>query len=161
MMRSKTAIAAGLLGLLLTGSARAATNSAQVQVSVRVVPNCRITVTDLSFGSYDPLVEHASRNLDGTALVRVTCTKNERASVLMEERGGPLRTLRSGSNELAYGIYSDSSRTSVWGTGGNAVQLSFEDGSDPRELTVYGRIPPGQVVPAGMYLDSVTATVDF
>ena len=160
-MRIKAAIAAGLLGLLLTGSARAETSSAQMQVSVRVVPNCRITVTDLSFGSYDPLVEHAARNLDGTALVRVACTKNERASILMEERGAPVRMLRSGSNELAYGIYSDSARTSLWGTGGNAVQLTFEEGSDPRELTVYGRIPPGQVVPAGMYIDSVTATVDF
>jgi spore coat protein U-like protein len=160
-MRTRTAIAAALAALLLTGPASAASNSAQMQVSVRVVPNCRITVTDLSFGSYDPLVEHASQHLDGTAQVRVACTKNERATILMDERGTPARSLRSGSYELNYDIFSDSARTQPWRSGSQGVQLTFEKGSDPHELTVFGRIPRGQVVPAGTYLDSVTATVDF
>ena len=152
---------AGLLALFLAADAGAATDSAVMQVSVSVVPNCRIAVTDMAFGAYDPLVQHATTNLDGTAQVRVVCTKNERASILMEENGSPVRSLRSGEHLLAYGIFSDSARTQVWGTGANAVQVSFEQGSTPQELTVFGRIAGGQVVPAGSYVDAVTATVDF
>lgn len=153
-------ITAGLLALLLARPADAA-NSAVMQVTVRVVPNCRIAVTDLAFGSYDPLVEHAARSLDGTAQVRVICTKNERVTILMEESGSPERSLRSGQHVLSYGIFSDPARTEFWGSGANAVQVSFESGSSPQELIVFGRIPAGQVVPAGSYVDSVTATVDF
>ena len=160
-MRRTTVIAAGLLALLLAAPVHAESNSALMQVSVRVVPNCRIAVTDLSFGSYDPLIEHAARNLDGTAQVRVVCTKNERAAILMEEPGSPQRTLRAGGHQLAYALFSDPARTQVWGAGGNAVQLTFDTGSVARELTVFGRIPSGQVVPSGTYFDSVTATVDF
>ena len=156
-----TVIAVGLLALLIAAPVHAETNSAVMQVSVRVVPNCRIAVTDLAFGAYDPLIEHAARNLDGTAQVRVVCTKNERATILMEELATPRRTLRSGGNELTYALFSDPARTQVWGTGGNALQLTFANGSAPSEFTVFGRIPSGQVVPSGTYFDSVTATVDF
>lgn len=160
-MRLRTTIAVSLLALLMSGDAHAATDSARMQVTVRVVPNCRIAVTDLAFGAYDPLVEHSSQNLDGTAAVTVVCTRNERATILMEGSEAAMRALRAGEYSLSYGIFSDSARTQIWGTGANAVQVSFDDTSGPRELTVYGRIPPGQVVPAGIYYDSVTATVDF
>ena len=160
-MRARILTTAAMLVLLMAAAAGAATSSANIEVTVRVVPNCRIAVTNLAFGDYDPLVEHAARNLDGTALVRVTCSKNERASIVMEENESLPRMLRAGSEELAYAIFSDPSRTRMWGTGGNAVQVSFEETTAPQELTVYGRIPGGQVVPAGWYSDSVTATVDF
>ena len=150
-----------LLAAILSSAAMAETNTARMEVSVRVVPNCRIAVTDLAFGAYDPLVDHAAQGLDGSALVRVVCTRNERATILMEEQASSRRTLRSGSHELAYSIYTDADRTRTWGTGLSAVQVSFPDGLAPKELTVYGRIPGGQVVPAGWYYDSVIATVDF
>ena len=149
------------LALLTAVAGEAASDSAQMNVTVRVVPNCRIAVTDLAFGAYDPLVQHSTENLDGTAQVRVVCTKNERATIVMEENGSPVRVLSNGSSQLSYGIYSDSARTHVWGGSGSGVQVTFEGGSQPQELTVYGRIPSGQVVPAGPYADAVTATVEF
>jgi spore coat protein U-like protein len=160
-MRLARSIVAALAGLLLATAASGETNSALMQVSVEVVPNCRIAVTDLAFGDYDPLERHASTNLDGTARVRVVCTKNERATILMEQNGSEQRALRHGQSLLAYGIFSDPARTKIWGGGASGVQVSFEHGSAPQELTVFGRIPAGQVVPAGYYIDSVTATVDF
>ena len=161
-MRIWIVLMAGLLALLTAVAGEAATASAQLNVTVRVVPNCRIAVTDLAFGAYDPLVQHSTQNLDGTALVRVVCTKNERATILMEdEHGSNARALSFAGNALTYGIFSDSARTSVWGGRGNGVQVTFDGGSSPQELTVYGRIPAGQVVPAGPYSDAVTATVDF
>ena len=149
------------LTLLTAVVGEAASDSAQMNVTVRVVPNCRITVTDLAFGAYDPLVQHSTENLDGTAQLRVVCTKNERATIVMEENGAPARVLTNGGSQLTYGIFSDSARTRIWGGAGSGVEVSFEGGSQPQELTVYGRIPAGQVVPAGPYADAVTATVEF
>lgn len=160
-MRIRTGLIGSLLALLVAVAGEAATRSARMNVTVTVVPNCRIAVTDLAFGEYDPLVVHASQGLDGTALVRVVCTRNERATILMEENGSPVRVLTDGNHRISYGIFADPARTQAWGIAGNAVQVNFDDGSIPRELTVYGRIPAGQVVPAGPYSDAVTATVDF
>jgi spore coat protein U-like protein len=160
-MRIRIAMMSSLLALLTAVAGEAATESARMNVTARVVPNCRITVTDLAFGAYDPLVEHANQSLDGTAVVRVVCTKNERAAILMEDNGSPARALSFGTYALTYGLFSDSARTKIWGGPATDVQVSFEDGSIPQELTVFGRIPGGQVVPAGPYADAVTATVDF
>jgi spore coat protein U-like protein len=160
-MRIGIIMTASLLALLTAVAGEAATESARMNVTVRVVPNCRIAVTDLAFGAYDPLVTHSSQNLDGTALVRVMCTKNERATVLMEEEGSSPRSLKFGSYSLDYGIFTDSARTRIWGGAGSGMEIVFDGGSSPQELTVYGRIPAGQVVPAGSYADAVTATVDF
>ncbi|HEU4522323.1 MAG TPA: spore coat U domain-containing protein, partial [Thermoanaerobaculia bacterium] len=137
-MRNLILLTAASLSLLIASAASGATDSALMQVTVRVVPHCRIAVTDLAFGAYDPLVEHAGSNLDGTAEVRVVCTRNERATILMEERGSPNRTLRSGQHLLTYGIFTDAARTQVWGSGGNAVQVIFDE-ANSQELTVFGR----------------------
>lgn len=163
MRRRITTLAAATMFLLLLSAqiANAATTSAQIQVSVQVIANCRIVVTDLAFGAYDPLVEHSTAALDGSANVQVLCTKNLRATVLMDDNSGVAsRFMRSGSDSLPYAIFSDASRTKVWGTGANAIQITGT-GTSPQELTVFGRIPAGQVVPAGWYTDAVTATVDF
>ena len=41
------------------------------------------------------------------------------------------------------------------------LQYVSEGIHKPQQLTVYGRIPPGQEVASGVYTDVVTATVDF
>jgi spore coat protein U-like protein len=159
-MRKMTVIAGMLMALLATRPALAASDSAQIQVSVQVVPNCRILVTELAFGSYDPLLQHATQPLDGTADLTVLCTKQLRASVLFNNTGTNARTMRSVDGTLTYSLFSDASRTKNWGTGSDAVQV-IGTGSTPNRLTVYGRVPGSQIVAAGWYTDAVTATVDF
>jgi spore coat protein U-like protein len=161
MRRRITTLAAAAMFLLLSARiANAASTSAQIQVSVQVIANCRIVVSDLAFGAYDPLVQHSTQPLDGTANVQVLCTKNLRANVLMDDSGNASRDMHSGSDLLSYAIFSDGARSKTWGTGANAIQITGT-GNSPQELTVFGRIPGGQVVPAGWYTDAVTATVDF
>ena len=158
-MRKLIVIAGLLAALLATRPAAAASESVQLQVSVQVVPNCRILVTDLAFGAYDPLMQHAAQPLDGTADMSVLCTKALRASVLFNN-GSNARSMRSVDGSLSYALFSDASRTKTWGMGADAVQV-IGTGSTPNRLTVYGRVPGAQVVPAGWYTDAVTATVDF
>jgi spore coat protein U-like protein len=68
--------------------------------------------------------------------------------------------MASGSQNLSYELYRDASRSSRWERG-NVLALRAEGVFTPTAFAVYGRIPAGQVVPAGAYSDTVTATVDF
>lgn len=141
--------------------------SGTMEVSAVVVPNCRFTLTTLHFGSYDPLGAHQATDLDATATVILSCTRNSQATITMDQGRNPvagteMRGLAQREQVLRYQLFRDSSRTEVWSTGANALRFQADGGNGPRyELTVYGRIPANQEVASGMYTDVVTATVDF
>lgn len=131
--------------------------------------SCTVTATGVSFGSYDPLsqVDNGS-----TGTIRVFCT-------LILALGGSFtidlstgasgsysqRTLTKGASTLAYNLFSDSAYGQVWGNGtGGSTQVSQTFTSlliVDRTLTVYGRIPAGQNVPAGAYADTIIVTVTY
>ena len=143
--------------------ATAETKFTTLLVQSSVAPNCRVAVSDLSFAAYDPLVIHASSGLDASAILTVTCTKGISVNVLVNDgshESAGIRRMASGSQNLSYELYRDASRSSRWERG-NALALRAEGVFTPTRLGVYGRIPAGQVVPAGSYSDTVTATVDF
>jgi spore coat protein U-like protein len=144
-------------------SARAENRFTTLLVRSSVTSNCRIAVSDLSFAAYDPLLVHASSGLDATAILTVTCTKGITVNVLVDDgshEAAGVRRMASGSQNLSYELFRDASRSSRWERG-NAFALRAEGVFTPTALGVYGRIPAGQVVPAGAYSDTVTATVDF
>lgn len=141
--------------------------TAKMDVTALVVSNCRMTLTPLSFGTYDPLGANATQELDATATLSLTCTRDSIATIAidrgMNPTGGNLtRRLASGNQRLDYEIYRDAARTETWSAGTNAVRYVSASGiSSINELIVYGRIPSGQDVASGNYNDVVTATVDF
>ena len=140
--------------------AGAGTDTATFTVSARVQNSCTVVGGALDFGTYDAGQPDA---LDGTGTIRLeNCT----GTVTIELDGGGSgdvnnRTMRagSGSGRLRYQLYSDPSRTRVWGTGTDAHQVMVL--VDSLEVTVYGRIPGGQKVPPGTYTDTVNVTVNF
>jgi spore coat protein U-like protein len=145
-------------------SAQDRTTSAPMPVSAVVSPNCRVTLTPLSFGAYDPLGVNSGNSLDATTRMLLLCTRGSRATINLDrgKNGAGDRRLSSGDARLAYEIFQDPSRTRVWGNGAEAYSLEVTaNGLVPREVTVFGRIPPGQAVPSGIYSDVITATVDF
>jgi spore coat protein U-like protein len=149
------------------GRVTAAQVSGTMEVSAVVVPNCRFTLTPLHFGSYDPLGAHQTTDLDATATVVLSCTRNAQAAITMDQGQNPvagtgLRALAQREQLLRYQIFRDPTRTEVWSTGANALRFQADGNNGPRyEFTVYGRIPAAQEVASGMYTDVVTATVDF
>jgi spore coat protein U-like protein len=147
--------------------ARGQNLTAEFEVRATVVPNCRLIVSPLDFGDYDPLVLHASSALDTETEIRLTCTRNSSATISLDHgrfataRSGP-RLMSDGAQQLAYQLFQDPSRASVWGEGDDAMAVFGSSSiSDPHTLTIYGRIPPGQEVLSGSYSDVVTAIVDF
>jgi spore coat protein U-like protein len=153
-----------LAALVVSTTLHAASNTARLDVSADVAPNCRIAISNMAFGAYDPLLQHATQQLDAAAAVTMLCTRSSRASITIDigrNRVGDSRSLNGGSQHVVYHLYRDSDRTQAWGGAGDGLQFISEGVYKPQQLTVYGRIPPGQEVASGVYTDVVTATVDF
>jgi spore coat protein U-like protein len=132
--------------------------------SVARAEHCRVQVmTDVSFGTYDPL---DSGNLDANGILRIRCSPV--AHNVLVKLGTGLgggyqpRYMQGGSGQLAYNLYLDASRTTVWGDGTSGTDYLFLSTlSKWQMVTIYGRSPLGQVVSSGTYSDTVVVTVEW
>lgn len=157
-----TAAGFGFAMLTSASTADAGQSTANMTVTAEVAANCLITANPLDFGSYDPVGTNAAADLDGSSNIDVTCTDGTSAKIVVDmgTSGGSGRAMQNGAHQLDYELYSDSGRSIVWG----AIEAEGRDytGTGLQEaVTIYGRIPAGQNVPAGIYTDNVIATVTF
>jgi spore coat protein U-like protein len=132
---------------------------------------CSVSATAVGFGNYNPL---SAFDTDATGTVTVTCSGL--ASVLLSyeillSKGSAgsytPRRMASGGNTLNYNLYTNITRTTIWGdnTGGSSrvtgailVQLLVPTSN---LHTIYGRIPASQNVAAGSYGDTITVTLNY
>ena len=151
--------------MVLGTSLNAATSSAPLNVTTEVAADCVIATSNLAFGSYDPLAQNSTQVLDAAAQVTMVCTRGSRVAVYIDggrNPAGSTRTLSGSSQRVSYQLFRDADRTQEWGSGSaDGRQIVSEGIHKSQQVTVYGRIPPGQEVASGMYTDVVTATVDF
>ena len=159
------AFAVALVAVLVGQSAPVlADANTNLSLTASVSVNCTISTQTLAFGGYDPVVTHASANLDGQGTVTIACTKGSVTPIdldLGSNETGTTRRLADGSNYLSYELYQNAGRTTVWGEGAAGVTPSAAPDRTARDFNVYGRIAGGQDVPEGSYADTVNATVNF
>ncbi len=146
-----TLVVAVTIPLLVPATARAA---------------CTISVTSVSFGSYDVYTSTAD---DSTGTVTYRCGGSDRNITVTLSSGAAgtfsPRTMKQGaSNQLSYNLYTDATRTTIWGDGTGGT--SFYSRPNPPNnqdvvVTVYGRIPAQQDARVGPYADTVIATIQF
>ena len=67
--------------------------------------------------------------------------------------------MSSGAATLGYNLYTNPSRTIVWGDGVTVSGVS--SGGTNVDLTVYGCVAAGHNVHAGTYADTITVTVTY
>ena len=162
---ARIALVFGGLMLGVSSPALAQTATANLNVTASVANRCTITTTAVSFGAYDPVVDHATTPLDGTGSVIVACTKGATGTRIDLGQGSyysGARRMQAGTEFLTYELYSNSGRTTVWSSGaGNGLSLTPAPSSAPRTFDVYGRVPAGQDVGVGSYSDVVVATINF
>lgn len=159
-----------MLSVGATSTIDAATAQQDLSVTASVTANCTITTSPVAFGGYDPITANASTALDGTGTVSVTCTNGASTTVTLGQGANagtgssdtaPVRRLNDGGTHfLNYALYQDSGHSAAWGNTAGTGVASTGTGSQVA-LTVYGSVVAGQNVPAGSYLDTVTATVTF
>jgi len=136
------------------------------------VLSCNFTITDVSFGNVNVI---GGSNVDVTATVSVNCSGgSSNANVRIcpsigDGTAGANSSTRqmSGptSTELNYQLYSNSSRTTIWGAYSDGFSSSpptinltlNSSGNGSTTRTIYARVPSGQItVPAGSYTSSFT-----
>lgn len=164
-----------VLGLTLAAVApqvSAATTTADFNVKIEIVSSCEITssgIADLDFGKHG----FSATNVIGATDLRVTCTKGSPYSIALNagsnpETPGDVTTRRmigvdtaNTADFVAYNLYQDASRSTVWGDGTSGTALSSQTGTGAEVThTIYGRVPTTNHT-VGNYLDTVTATVTF
>lgn len=139
--------------------ARLAAGFLMLAVPVAAGAACSVTPQSVSFGSYDPLGASA---LDGVGSINVSCDAVTMMTVSLSSGAGTFadRRMNGGATQLSYNLYTDTSRVTVWGDGvGGGSTVSAN--SSNVDLTVYGRIPASQNVPANVYTDTITVTVTY
>ena len=147
-------------------SGQSGSNSASLTVSATVTQNCTITTTPVNFGAYDPVSANATAPLDGLGSVVVTCTRGAAAKVALSTgsnaEGTTRRMSQGAAAYLAYELYKDPSRLTVWGdTLDTALDIPAAPSRIARTYTVYGRVAAAQDATVGAYTDTVLATVNF
>jgi spore coat protein U-like protein len=161
------AIAAALmLGAASTSYAVPATGT--LSVTANVVAACNVSTSDaLNFGSSINNLSGAA--VDGAGALHIQCTTGSTPSVALDQgqndasgtATAPARRMKANTSDyLAYELYSDENRTTVWGA--DAASLSITPDGSNQTIDVYGRITAGQNAAAvGSYSDSVAVTVTF
>lgn len=162
------------LALTLLSLSSAAWNAAWA------APACTVSATPVSFGAYDHL------NLlpnDSSGTLTVECqevgmlTLDTLVNYTIElDTGGAAsylpRAMTNAGDTLDYNLYTDISRSAIWGDGTGGTFTVMNSLLVPgcvlmvcptvsQNETVYGRIPASQIIPGGSYTDTITVTVDY
>jgi spore coat protein U-like protein len=133
------------------------------RVSAKVNAVCEVTATDLDFGDY---TAQSGTPLLGTTLLRTTCTPNTTYNIGLNEGTSPGATVNqrkmvAGAQALNYQLYSDASRTTIWGNTTGTDTVTGVGSGIAQDHTVFGSIPASQVIPAGDYQDTITVRVYY
>jgi spore coat protein U-like protein len=118
----------------------------------------------VNFGAYD--VFSPNPNNTGVGRLTIACNGggNNRFNVALssgQSHSHASRVMRSGTNTLNYDLFTDSACTVIWGDGTGGSSMMSVPKNVTTTLSIYGEIPPGQDVAAGLYTDNIVVTVYF
>jgi len=136
----------------------AATALAILATAAHAAPSCHgISVTSLAFGNYDV---YSNAPLDSAGTISYSCPPPALPTVDISTGGANSFSPRlmkpgSGADTLAYNVYVDAARTTVWISG-----ISVAQGNN-QTVQFYGRIFPLQDVSVGTYTDTLVVTFNF
>jgi spore coat protein U-like protein len=140
-------------------AAFAVTQNDNLTVSANVVATCAIQGSSLPFGNYE------SKSLEQSGNVSVNCSNGTTYTVALDNGAagaGAARVMQGPANAtLSYQLYKDVGRTEPWGSTAAGDLVSSVGNGAQQNLTVYGRIPAGQLPAAGTYGDVVGVTLAY
>ena len=139
-------------------SAQAATATATVQVTATILPSCILTTADINLGTYNASDATAKT---GNGSIKVTCSRSLAYDVKLSAGNSGdknARKMKFGENALSYTLnynsanFNDTNFIQMAGASNTGVEVNY-----PLVVSV----PAGQFVPAGVYEDVLTATVNY
>jgi spore coat protein U-like protein len=136
--------------------------------------SCSVSATGPAFGIYNPL---SGTPLLSNGQVSATCTLSGGGATTVSlvssystgsSNSYAARTMLSGPSRLSYNLYYDATYTQVRGdgtggsqTGGATFNLTASSPTQSVTSVIYGRIPAGQDVAPGSYLDTIVFTITY
>lgn len=170
-MKRTTSILFVLGALIVSAPIFAATSTANLGISATVIANCTISTTPVAFGNYDPVNLNATTpagDKSATGTVVVACTKGATGLRIDLDNGVGLPAARRmqgpGADILNYDLYTDALHATRWGTGagvGGGLSIADAPSKAGRTFNVYGLLPGAQDIIAGVYGDTVIATINY
>jgi spore coat protein U-like protein len=154
-LAAATVTAAALTLVTAPRDAEAATATSQFTVTATVATACTIASANIT-AAYDP---NTVTPTTAPGSVTLHCTRGTGYGVGLSSANA--WTMLSGANALNYTILKGATTTQWTNTGAGLVSGSASAFATPIVLAATASIPPGQDVPAGTYVDTVTATVTF
>lgn len=120
---------------------------------------CTLSVQGVAFGSYDVF---SYQSVDSTGNISVTCDVATAYSISISPGTGSYatRSMANGPHRLNYNLFTDATRTTVWGDGTSGSGVVAGNGTMANH-TVFGRIPARQNLHIGAYSDNLTVTLTF
>lgn len=161
------------LGLLCTMLVTAGGGTSSIAYAQDEKPNCLLSSSQLMFGNYSPF---STGDLSSSSNVTVSCNSGVTAITLKLQpnfANGDIRvrymnnlTKSGSSNEykLAYSIFTDIGRTTIWGDGLSNTQVLTVNVSKSNNVGVvnfYGTLFKGQNVYPGSYGASTEVLMEF
>jgi spore coat protein U-like protein len=145
--------------LTMTGAAYAASPAtATLSVTANVQDACRISTGPgtVDFGTYDPT--DLTPNTVGQTSFGYKCSKGTDYKVYITRNN---QMLMGGADPLDYDLYSDASRTiSFPAAAADATQQTSLNNGEVT-VNIYGKIPEGQDVSAGVHTEDDTITIEY
>jgi len=161
----KTAFRSALFGSLLLATVTAYAQTTTFLVTATVSSGCVISATNHDFGIYT--TSSSTDNINGSNMLTATCTLALPYTLLLNQGIGSGATTasrkmtRSGGSELLnYSLYQTADRLVVMGDTTGLTLPGIGTGL-AIDHPVFGTIPASQNVPAGNYVDTLTATITF
>ncbi|MCX7279260.1 MAG: spore coat U domain-containing protein [Burkholderiales bacterium] len=150
-----------LFAALPPSVARAASATANFNVTATVATSCAVTATEMAFGTYDG---GSATDATTTSTINVNCSLLTPYTISLNNgsfAAGSTRRMGNGTSRLTYEIYRDPAMTGIFGTVAATLGVSGVGTGVAIPNIIYGKIPKNQNVAPGSYLDQITVTVDY
>jgi len=156
--RNLSLIAAALVVAGAAGTASAATDTKNFQVTMTITGACDIhtgTATNVDFGS--TAVTGGDKTAIGNLIVN--CSNGATYAITLNNGNNftTTRRMKAGTSYVPYGLFSDSGNTTAW------TSVSGTGTGLDQNVAVYGKVVGADYASAtpGNYTDTVTATVTY
>lgn len=138
-------------------------STARVDAQLLPPPNCTLGMSSVAFGTYNPL---SATSLDTTGTLTYSCNLTAPLPTIALSRGSsssytPRTMTSAGGGVLQYNLYLDALHLLIWGDGADLTTMRFVGVGLLGQVTFYGSIPAHQSAPAGVYGDTLVATIYF
>lgn len=134
-------------------------NSSEFVVQLTVTERCEIQSTQtqsIDFGS----IQRSTNNVSSSGSLNISCSQNTPYSIALHSNK-TLKNTQDSSIQVPYQLYQEAGFKTVWGSSSQENFASTGTGAD-QNFKIWAKINEGATnIPAGVYIDTVIATITY